>query len=582
MNRERLKNALKMSYSKEICYRLYKKYFLDWIAEGYLKTELNLFEISMISEATNIDFFLNLLEEIYTDETVFKQIFNTFSDEIKECFIEIAWNGKKRIENKEIFFNQLDSYNSNLKLKDEFLFFKRVDLGKKGSYLTLDIEIIKYIRVFLEKPKDYNIIPIKDIESAYIENNEIRIQENISKYFSFFSDGKLQLTSSGKLFKESKINLKKYCNIHEYYEGIKDLEFIKTEIMGLFIFLFKDEYLNEEFFKSTNLKAIVEEFLNGEAINSEDSRYINLYLNYLKGIKNIELEKIKIKDGLRAIRRLIEEFPEDSYISIENIVKALTYRDEAIEIIDIESALSTLYINEANYERSKIVGYDKYIEYIVVPFIKSVFFILASLGVVEIAYEKPEAAKSLFLKSGYLNKYNGIKYVKFTELGKYVFGKKESYSFKEIEDTKVEFDEETLILTLIGESPIKKAFLEKIATKITSNRYKFTEESFLKGINSSEELKNRVKELENKLGEEYPTVWKQFFENILKRTESIKKECDYEVFKLKSEEIKEVILKDSRFNDLLLRAEDYHIIVKRENVEKLKEIFGKYGYFIEF
>lgn len=54
--------------------------------------------------------------------------------------------------------------------------------------------------------------------------------------------------------------MKKYCNIHEYYEGIKDLEFLKTETMGLFLFLFKDEYLNDEFIRSSNLKAIVKGF----------------------------------------------------------------------------------------------------------------------------------------------------------------------------------------------------------------------------------------------------------------------------------------------------------------------------------
>ena len=121
-------------------------------------------------------------------------------------------------------------------------------------------------------------------------------------------------------------------------------------------------------------------FLDGSIIKSEDNTYISLYLNYLKGIKNVGKSNDEIKRGLATISKVLSEFPDDGFVSIDNIIKSILYRDEFIEIIDLESAFATLYINEANYERTKIVGYDKYLAYVVEPFVKSVFFILASLG----------------------------------------------------------------------------------------------------------------------------------------------------------------------------------------------------------
>ena len=156
MNREKLRKVLRDNYSKEECFKLFKKYFLDWIAEGYIGKELNLFEISLISENSDKDFFLELLEEIYTHGETFNKIFRTLPEEVKNCFTEIAWNRRKKILDKKIYFDFSGDYNLNLKLKDDFLFFKKISSEKKEIYLTLDTEIIKNIRKHMKKPKDFS------------------------------------------------------------------------------------------------------------------------------------------------------------------------------------------------------------------------------------------------------------------------------------------------------------------------------------------------------------------------------------------------------------------------------------------
>ncbi|MEG0069242.1 MAG: hypothetical protein RSA57_06540 [Cetobacterium sp.] len=582
ISRDRFRKALNDSYSKENLFKIFKRYFLDWIAEGYIGSNLGLFEISLISETTNKQTFLELMEQMYSKEETFISVFESLSKEVKEVFEEIAWKGKFKIKNRDIYLKEEEGYNIKSELKDEFLFFSKYGDTKKGEYLTLDNDIVRVMRKFLKKPKEYFIYKVSGCNSEFKENNEEKIQENLRKYYSFFKDGKMQLSSSGKLLKESKNNMKKYCNINEYYEGIKDLEFLKTETMGLFLFLFKDEYLNDEFIRSSNLKEIVNGFLDGTAIKSEDNTYISLYLNYLKGIKNVGKSNDEVKRGLATIKMILNEFPDDGFVSIDNIIKSILYRDEFIEIIDVESAYGTLYINEANYERTKIVGYEKYLAYVVEPFIKSVFFILASLGVLEICYEKPSSTNALYLKNGYLSKYDGIKYVRFTELGKYIFNRINTYNFKVVQDEgKVVLEDDRLIVTVIGESPLRVMCLEKFGIKIAPNKFKLSEESMIKGLENRADIQERVQEFKEKITNDLPENWLNFFESLLEKTELITHVPEYKVLKLKNDKgLISAITKDKRFKPLILKGEDLHIIVKKENLDKVSGLFKEYGYFV--
>ena len=224
ISKDRFREAVNEFYSKEVLFKLYTKYFLDWIAEGYIGSNLGLFEISLISENSNKQTFIDLIEQFYSKEEIFCTIFETLNSDVKKGFEEIAWNGKFFISTKEQYLKLENNYDLNKDLKEEYLFFKVDRDIKKGEYLYLDYDILRVIRRFMKKPKEYNIIPQKKIEASLVNNNEKELIENFKMYFEFYSQGGIKLSSSAKILKESKLNMKKYCNISEYYEDSKDLE----------------------------------------------------------------------------------------------------------------------------------------------------------------------------------------------------------------------------------------------------------------------------------------------------------------------------------------------------------------------
>lgn len=584
ISKDRFREAVNEFYSKEILFKLYTKYFLDWIAEGYIGSNLGLFEISLISENSNKQTFLDLLEQFYSKENIFCTIFERLDQQVKEVFEEVAWNGKFFITDKERFFKLENHYDINKDLKDEFLFFKVDKDMKKGEYLYLDYDILRVIRRFMKKPAEYKIIPQKKVKANLVNSNEKELIENFKMYFEFYSQGGIKLSNSAKILKESKLNMKKYCNITEYYEDSKDLDYLKTETIALFFFLVKDKYIDENYFKVSNIKNIVKDFMSGELVKEENYHYTSLYLNYLKGVKNIWKSKEEIKRGLVTIKNIIDEFPDDKPISVENVIKAILYRDEFIEIIDVKDAYDYIYINEANYERTKILNYEKYQMYVVIPFIKSVLFILGVLGVFEIYYDYPSINNSLYLKNGYLSKFDGIKYVKFTELGRYCFDRVDEYDFKNAkEDGEVLLDEDRLIATVMGDTPVKTMFLERVAQRIATNKYKFSRENFLRGVSSSKEIEERINEFYNKITPEPNQLWKEFFNDILEKSSVIKAESQFVVLKLKNDkELIKIITKDERFKPLMLKGEDFHLLVRSENISEVISLFKEHGYYVNF
>ena len=127
-----------------------------------------------------------------------------------------------------------------------------------------------------------------------------------------------------------------------------------------------------------------------------------------------------------------------------------------------------------------ISNYENYNEYIVVPLFKSLIGILGSFGIFDLYIDTPTMKNGLYLKNGYLSKYDGIKYVRLTKLGEYVLGRKNEYDFGEnSEEAEVYLDEERLIVTIIGEAPMKFMFLEQIGTKIGTNKYKIDYQSIV-------------------------------------------------------------------------------------------------------
>ncbi|WP_337742802.1 hypothetical protein [Fusobacterium gonidiaformans] len=582
--KERCREAMFQFYQRENLFRLYKTYLLDWIAEGYIGKELDVFSISMIGPMTEKETFLSLLEEVYCSETIFQKIFSTLDKEVQEIFETLAWGERYYlcVETKEKYYSEENRFLKELSGK--YSFFRLAKDAKNRDYFELHYDILRYIRQFMKKPKEIHLQAIHSPKYMKKENNEEEILENLTKYFEFYEQGGIALSSSGKILKESKLNMKKYCNISEYYIDAKDLDYLKTETISLFFFLLKDEYKRVDYFQANNIKTIVQDLLSTDLVKEEKYAYCGLFLNFLKGVKNIWQHSENLKECFQSILEVLEELESGMLVSVDNIIKSILFQDKFYELIDIQDVKDYIYINEANYERTRITNYDRYRDYIVIPFIKSFFFLLGTLGIFELYYNMPDEDSYLYLKNGYLSKYDGLQYIRLTKLGEYVLGKTEHYEFKKVtEESEILLDEEHLIITLLGDAPTKTMFLERIGQKIASNKYKVTKESFLRNLEENSSLQERIEEFHSKIPNPKPQIWIDFLEELAVKSRAIIWKPEYRVLKLKEDkELISIVSKDKRFQEFILRGEEYHIFVKEENMGALSKLFKEYGYYMNW
>jgi hypothetical protein len=588
INRENFRNSITNFYTKDGIYSLYKEYFIDWIAEGYIGLHLDIFEVSLLSENTNKSVFIDLLEEAFYKQETFVAIFNSLDEDIKTIFRSVMWTGKYPLEDSQIeeFFEENHTYETSENLKDRYKFFhyKKNKITKDGpGYLYIHNDIIRKIRPHCpNKVRDYFIHPINNPIYTYSHDSEDEICKKFGLYYNFYNQGNIKLSSSLKLLKESKKNMQKYCDISEFYSNNKDLDYLKTETIGLFFYLIKDEYLKSENFKMDKFKYLLNEFLNGKLTKNNGYEYTTKYLNYLKGVKNIKKTE-NLGRSLDSIVNLIKELPSENVISVSNIINYLVYRDEFLEIIEPKDVYDYVYINESNYGRTRISQHDEYHRYITKPFIKSILFLLGSLGIFKLYYDIPVGNNGLYLKNNYLSKYDGLKYVELTKLGEYILGKTDDYSFQvEEENIEIIYDEDLLHITIMGSAPIMSMFLEKLSTKIGENKYKMDKGRFLKGIETIKDLDERIKEFRSKFYKDLPDKWDIFFDELRSNINFLTPQSEIKVFKVKQDkEFFKILGTDKKLKEYILKAEGFYILIKNENISKVKSILSKYGYFNE-
>ena len=89
ISKTRFREALNRFYTKDELFRLFKTYFLNWIAEGYIGSNLGLFEISLITADSSKNKFLDLIEQVFSKKKVFLLLYSILSQKIYKICLQL-------------------------------------------------------------------------------------------------------------------------------------------------------------------------------------------------------------------------------------------------------------------------------------------------------------------------------------------------------------------------------------------------------------------------------------------------------------------------------------------------------------
>lgn len=211
------------------------------------------------------------------------------------------------------------------------------------------------------------------------------------------------------------------------------------------------------------------------------------------------------------------------------------------------------------------------------PYIKAVMFMLSAFGFVEIAYREQPAANAT-------SYYDGLEYVRLTNLGLYALGIKRKYEHTAKQDVKYfELDTQRLIIKSLTDANPYESLLGNMATQISKRMYKVDYETFLAGCENQHEINAKINFFKNYVCDAPPANWLQFFESIKKRCKPMKApQKKYALLQIPADdkELQRIILSDPIIRKYTLKAEGFILLVEITNKSKVEDALKKYGYLL--
>jgi hypothetical protein len=213
--------------------------------------------------------------------------------------------------------------------------------------------------------------------------------------------------------------------------------------------------------------------------------------------------------------------------------------------------------------------------------LKGYAFLLAAFGLAEIAYVSPAHDTYRRPKKEYLTPYDGLRFVRLTPLGEYVFRQRTTYELAAVAPTRspIILDEARLLATCRDADPLTELALGQFLEKLVPGRYRMTPKSFLGGCGSRADIEERIRLFRRVVSATPPAIWERFFERTLARIAPLNLEPEHIVLKISDdEEIRRLFASDPVLREIALKVEGRRIAVRQTDLKKLAKRLEQFGY----
>lgn len=300
-------------------------------------------------------------------------------------------------------------------------------------------------------------------------------------------------------------------------------------------------------------------------------------LPHINGVKLGMLSCSYASSQARHILQLLATDEPDKWRSMEYIRLKLYYLEEhgCQNVLFTGDALQRAEFVNAKQNKKPIMLEDVYLE-MGVPFIKGFLMLLASLGIVEVAYDNYNPESVSYSCS--------LRYVRLTPLGKYVLDLQKDYTPEISEECFFEVNADNLIVRSISEDNPYEALLTDFATPIGRHRYKVTFGSFLGNCTKQSDIEEKISFFKRHVCKQPPRNWEDFFNAMLQYCHPLKRvdEEKYTIYRLKAEdkELQRLVSTDSYLRQYTKRGEDYLLLIETMHLREVISRLKAFGYLL--
>lgn len=315
------------------------------------------------------------------------------------------------------------------------------------------------------------------------------------------------------------------------------------------------------------------------------SKFCKLFLPHITCIdRDYDYSHRNTNRLMRSFKRSLLTLKSSMWVSIEQVLYQTRCFFDHKTYVSILIQEPTSYYNIGfklhDKNADEPIKYDEIITRVTYQSIKSVLLAMASWGIIEIAYDPTTTGNG----PSYLT--DALRYVRLTNLGKYVLGEAKSY---QLPATMVntckdfELNADRLLIKVLNPNSKGSFALEKIATPITSQLYRTDFSVFLKECNTKDDIVKNINLFKKYIANEPPQIWAGFFNAMLERSNALKKVRTSYITRsidAKDKELQDIIMHDPKLKQYILRAEGYVMLIEQAHLNDVNNILKTYGYTI--
>lgn len=546
--------------------------FTKLLSDNHFKTQL-------YSKLTKTELSKHLYESL-----VWQKDF-LFTQEVSK-----QYNYQFKAYNTQWYGSKIEKLPNNLFADNISLISRRVEFQYNkmtSDTLFIDTPTRELLKIIMPLPQNYYLSGIELLEKCdYHYNNEEGALEFVNAIYPMLQNNLVtfNIGRTKPLVKSLNI-LKQTSGTKEFYTD-KKLNRLATDMLtrSLANYYWK----NGHKFEQPPHNAI-KHLMLAQFAGHLDFMISRVFLSHLKRVRfdNYYQSESEIFD---LIKMLVAQMPQDAYVSMQNILDFCKYRDIEIDI-DSKKKRYEYFMECDIVTQDGIISDNLYVGYyyrplMFEPLLKASFFYLGALGLFELEYNEPSTPYLISAKEKpYISHWDGLEYVKITELGKYIFGLRKDYTYKKStkKSSKIKFDEYKPIIIIDKSDILTQTKLEQFAQKLDENRYILDYAKLFKGVASKKALELKIKSFYKQIETNPPQVFHDFFNEVLQNANLLKKEPKQVVIKLQnSKKLLYFFMHNKKVQELVIKAEGYRIIVLKENIPKLTKILKENGFFVEF
>lgn len=315
------------------------------------------------------------------------------------------------------------------------------------------------------------------------------------------------------------------------------------------------------------------------------SKFCKLFLPHITCIdRDYDYSHRNTNRLMRSFERSLLTLKSSMWVSIEQVLYQTRcfFDNKTYVSILIQEPTSYYNIGFKLHDKNadEPIKYDEIITRVTYQSIKSVLLAMASWGIIEIAYDPTTTGNG----PSYLT--DALRYVRLTNLGKYVLGEAKSYQLPAtMVNTRKDFELNTdrLLIKVLNPNSKGSFALEEIAAPITSQLYRTNFSVFLKECNTKDDIVKNIDLFKKYIANEPPQIWEDFFNAMLERTNALKKVRTSYITRsidAKDKELQDIIMHDPNIKQYILRAEGYVVLIEQAHLSDVNNILKTYGYTI--